>query len=118
MSDILVIASIVVPVSATGNVSHAKEQLGSSSRAYAGNLRSTIRAEKRVWGITTGWMLAADVATLVAAVALGAQVSCSGDVIGATVTCEVTVGDSPYISAFGGDGLGFMRQLTLTLREV
>jgi len=117
----LVIASLTIPVAPTTTVTHQKEWVGSSSRTFSGTLRTTVRAEKRVWGVTTGLMLAADADSLVAAVALGAHVSCSGDVIdtaGGSVTCEVTVGDSSFEGVNGGDGKTFMRILTMTIREV
>jgi hypothetical protein len=114
----LLIAGIVVNVSTQGAAQCAAERIGSTSRTYNGGLRSTVRAEKRVWNFTTTLMLSADVATLLAAVALGAHVVCSGDALRATVTCEVEIGDQPYIPVAGSDALGYMRQVQLTLREV
>jgi hypothetical protein len=114
----LVIAGIALVVSAQGPAQKASERIGSTSRTYNGKLRSTIRAEKRVWGFTTGLMLTADAAALEAAVALGAHVSCSGDALNTTVTCEVEIGDRSYVAVPAADALGYMRQLALTLREV
>jgi hypothetical protein len=114
----LAIAGITVHV-ARGQASESIERIGSSSRAYAGNLRSRVRAEKRTWKVTTTPMLSADATTLRAAVALAAQVSCSGNALGGTVTCEVEVSDSPYVATgTTADTFNFRRPLALTLREV
>jgi hypothetical protein len=114
---VLVSAGITVPVIAPGATKDIV-RLGTSSRAYAGNLRSSVRAEKREWEVLTSMLTQAEAVTLEAAVASAAQVSCSGDLLGATITCEVTVGKQQYPPYNGGDGLGFMRQLPLTIREV
>jgi hypothetical protein len=114
----LVVAGITVHI-ARGQAVESIERIGSSSRAYAGNLRSAVRAEKRSWRVTTTPMIGADATTLRAAVALAAQVTCSGNALGGTVTCEVEVNDVPYVAtATTADGFNFRRVLALTLREV
>lgn len=113
----LIVAGITVKV-ARNQATETIERIGSSSRAYAGNLRSTVRVEKRVWKVTTAPMIAADCTTLKAAITLAAQVSCSGDMIGSTVTCEVEITDGPYVAGNPADGLHFRRTLALTLRQV
>lgn len=113
----LSVAGITVHTARTQAV-ETIDRIGSSSRAYAGNLRSTVRAEKRTWKITTTPMLTADSTTLRAAVALAAQVTCSGNMLGGSVTCEVEVVDGQYIASNPSDGLFFRRALVLTLREV
>lgn len=111
----LVIAGITVPaVSASDEV----VRIGTSGRAYAGNLRSFIRAEKREWKVETGLLTNAEATALKAAVALGAQVTCSGDALGGSVTCEVEIGQGGYISTAAADGTGVLRSLSLTIREV
>lgn len=112
----LIVAGVTVHATTAGgaNLKKATVRIGSSSRAFAGSLRTTVRAEKRVWQFTTTWMSDANAATLEAAVALGAHVSCSGDALGGSVNCQVTLGDGAYLSVPGG----FMRQLVLTLEEV
>lgn len=117
MTAFLVIASITVPVSEETATRHVV-RVGSSNRTFTGALRSTVRAEKREWQITTGMMLDADVNTLKAAVTLAAQVTCSGNMLGGSVTCEVEVGDDAYPNVATSDGLGFMHMVALTLREV
>lgn len=113
----VVVAALVVPVM-EGQAVERVVRIGSSNRAYAGNLRSTVRAEKREWQITTGLLTITEANTLKAAVALAAQVACSGDALGGSVTCEVEVGDGAYINTTTVDGTGVLRSLVLTLREV
>jgi hypothetical protein len=113
----LTIASIVVPVADGSFKANPREMNGSQSRAYAGNLRSTVRWTKRSWSLTTGLMLSADVVTLENAIIAGTAVSCAGDALGGTVSCVVTLGDEPVISTASNDGLTFMRTMALTLRE-
>ena len=113
----LVIAGTTVKVART-SAAETIERIGTSSRAYAGNLRSTVRSEKRTWKVTTTPMIAADAATLRAAIALAAQVTCTGNMLGGSVTCEVEMTDGPYVGGNPADGNGFRRALLLTLREV
>jgi hypothetical protein len=110
----LTIAGVTVPVSISGAAEKQKETVGSDSRAYAGNLRSTVRAEKRNWQFTTKTLSTVDDAALVAAVAGGVFVTCAGDALGVSVTCRVTVTDGPYVKVAGG----FRRTRVLQLREV
>lgn len=111
----LTIAGIDVPVESSAK---AIERIGTSERAFAGNLRSAVRAEKRAWTVVTTLLLNADAAAIEAAVDFAEHVTCSGDILGGSVTCEATVVDSQYASFHGGDGLGFMRALQLLVREV
>ena len=113
--SVLVIAGITVPLARSGITKKAPERVGNSSRAFAGNLRSTWRVEKRVWGVTTQWLTDSDAAAIEAAVALGAQVTCSGTLLPASLTCEVEVSDGQYLPLHGGS---YRRTLNLTLREV
>lgn len=111
----LVIAGITVPATA------AKKnilQIGTSTRVFAGGLRSAIRAEKNEWFATTSLLTNAETNTLLAAIALRAQVTCSGDYLGGSFTCEVIADEIPYTPVNGGDALGFMTQLALAIRQV
>lgn len=110
----LVIADIEVPVSTSGASKLSPERIGSSARAFDGSLRTTVRAEKRGWRFRTPTRPNGFWTALEAAVQNGAYVSCSGDALGGTVTCEVTVGDSDLVPVPGG----YRRSLSLTLREV
>lgn len=111
----LVVASIDVPVRNTQGGLNQIVRIGSSTRAFAGNLRSSYRAEKRVWQFTTELMELASWDTLKAAVTLGAHVTCSGDALRGTVTCEVEM--SSGTDEIAGPN-GTMRSSVLTLREV
>ncbi len=111
----LIIAGITVHVHSTGASKKAIERIGVSTRAFAGNLRTTVRVEKRAWQVLTKTMTNSDAVTLEAAVANGAHVVCSGDLLGGNITCEVTVDGSVYMPKAGAT---FRRQLTLSLREV
>jgi hypothetical protein len=118
---LLTIAGITVPVAESGAIRAAPEEGASSNRTFNGNLRSTKRWSKRVWRVTTILMLSADAEAVENAVALGAQVACTGTVLGAanpTVTCEVEIADGAMPNGLSTDGLGFFRVLNLTLREV
>lgn len=110
----LVIDGLTVPVSPSGATVLPPERIGSSARAFDGSLRTTVRFEKRGWRFRTPPRPVADWADLEAAIAFGAYVPCSGDALGATVTCEVTLADAELIPVPGG----FRKALTLTLREV
>lgn len=112
----LTIAGTTIPVSVAGASKKSLERIGSSSRAFAGGLRSTVRAEKRVWQFTTRWLTEAEAAVIEALYNNAEFVSCAGDALGATISCEVTQSDSPMV-AIAGSGT-FKRQLTLILREV
>lgn len=119
MTAFLTIGAITVLVADGTFKENPLEQNGSMSRAYAGNLRSTVRWEKRSWQVTTLPMLVASANTLKAAVALGTAVSCAGNALGATISCIVTLGEQTEVAAQGtGDGLGFMLVLTLNIRQV
>lgn len=113
----LVIAGITVPV-LDGGASEQVVRIGTQQRAYAGNLLTAIRAEKREWAIASTLVTQAEANTLRAAVALGAHVACSGDMLGGAVTCSVEVREIPFTGAATTDGTGFLRTLSLTLREV
>lgn len=118
---ILIIAGITIAVADDGGGKKSPEMVGTSLRAFGGNLRSTKRIEKRGWSVKTLPLLSAEAEAIEAAVALGAQVVCSGTLLRSdspSVTCEVEVGDSPYPSGLSSDGLGFFRVLNLSLREV
>lgn len=114
----LVIAGITVPVAVDQFKRLPLETVGTQTRAYAGNLRSTQRWTKRAWSLTTGLMLTADTTTLEAAIANGAVVGCSGDALGAAINCVATIGEKVNVSTAASDGLTFMWTLALTLREV
>lgn len=112
----LVIAGQVVPAAQGWK---ARKELGDDSmRANAGSLSSDVHWEKRGWSGPTALMTQAEVTTLRANTALAAQVACSGDLLGATVTCEVTVTEASYVTAQALGVAVVLRTLALTLVEV
>jgi hypothetical protein len=87
----LTVAGITLEVQLAGAARLENIYVGSKSRAFAGNLRSSIRAEKRAWQFTTPPMATADVATLRTAIANGAFVTVGGTLIGADTLCTVVI---------------------------
>lgn len=111
----LVIAGSTVPVAPSGASENAPEQIGSTSRAYDGSLRSTVRAEKRSWTFTTKPIDSTLEATIRAAVANAYAVTVTGSALGgASVTCIVTLGQASFTLVRGG----FKKTLTLNVKEV
>ncbi len=113
MTDFLTIAGTVYQVQRASATEKPPTYVGASKRAASGKLRSSKHDRKRGWGFTLGPMSQAAYVTLDTATADGAQVSCAGDALGATVTCEVVIGDSQYIA----DGLGFQRIVNVELQQ-
>lgn len=112
----LTIAGITVDAFEDGMSQRPMERGGELVRAHAGNLRNSIRWEKRGWDFSTGFMSEAEVTTLRAAVALGAFVTVSGDFVGgASILCEVQINEAPYIA----NGIAsFWRILDIGVTEV
>lgn len=115
MADFLTIAGIVIGVDADGARERPRERGGEKVRAFAGNLRSSIRWEKRGWDVTTWIMTQAEVTTLRAAVLLGTYVTCAGDALGASILCDVEIQDAAY--EIEGE-TGFWRVLNISITEV
>lgn len=112
----LSVAGIAISVTLDGASEKAPETIGSDSRAYAGGLRSTERAQKRNWTFTTKGLTTASAEAIRTACANGAIVACVGDGVGdgvSTYNCRVTLGDGPYIKIRGGH----RRVLQLNLRQ-
>lgn len=93
------------------NLTLRMERIGSSNRAFAGNLRSTVRAEKRIWQGTTTIITQANATTVLAAIANAAQITVNIFGVG-DVTCEVEATDVPY------QVTGSHRALEFIIREV
>lgn len=91
--------------------------VGERARAFDGTLRSTQRAVKRRWKLSTPPLLAAEAEALwTRLTAFAAPRRCAGEMIGGTteVECEVEVGSVKYIA-----GPGAARQsFEFTLVEV
>jgi hypothetical protein len=116
--SVLIVGGVTVPVATDGASKRPPERIGFRGRAYAGNMRVSYKAEKRVFTIKTDLMLDASAATIEALITLGSFLACSGDVLGSSGTFLGEMGDSSYMTAFGTDGKGFMRSLAFTLYEV
>lgn len=84
--DFLIVGGIPVPV-ATDGVSHAVEEIGSRVRMRDGSCRSTVRARKSTWTITTTLLTRAAAGALVAVLVGTPPVACSGDLLGGTINC-------------------------------
>lgn len=90
------------------------ERGGEDVRAFAGNLRSTVRWTKRSWQVTTVALSAAATAAIRAAIA-ARPVNVSGDLTGgATVSCIVTETGGPFRRSW----VAPKETMTLTIREV
>ncbi|MBA3891586.1 MAG: hypothetical protein H0X64_13760 [Gemmatimonadaceae bacterium] len=114
MSDFLVVAGQVIPiVSAT----ETTERHGTTVRTADFSLRSAYTHEAKQVAATSALLTQAEVNTLNAATALGAHVACSGDALGGSVTCEVMVTEMAVVSVATDDGLGYMRTVSMVLRE-
>ena len=112
MSDFLTIAGQPVEIAHDGAVERAGDVIGEKARAFSGALRSTERATKRAWDVTTAPLTLSEAATVRA---LNRFQTCSGDALGgASIACYVTVGDAPYQP----DGTSFVVRLALHLEEV
>lgn len=72
-------------------------EIGKSRRAFAGNLRTSMRGIKRVWSYTTRDMTDAEIVTLRTAAPHGSFVTCSGDSLPASATYEVTYKGGPFV---------------------
>lgn len=86
----LVIAGVTVDVLTSGAREGQPIEIGRSRRAFAGNLRSSLRSIKRMWSFATRDMIDAEITTLMTAAPHGAFVTCSGDALPASAQYEVT----------------------------
>lgn len=113
----LTIAGLPVPVM-EGQAVERIDWRGQSYRAFAGNSRTMVRAEKLAWAVTTGLMTASERSALELATAFKAHVACAGTGLPGTVTCEVTVSEVAEINTSAADGTGLLYLLALVLRAV
>lgn len=77
----LVVASQTIPV-AVGTSSRARTEIGKVERAFDGTARSSVRARKNDWPITTTWGAAATIDTIRAALEGTPPLAASGDLTG------------------------------------
>lgn len=95
----LTIAAVAVDVLTTGARELPPVEVGKSKRAFAGNLRSSMRSTKRMWSFTTGDMTDAQIVTLRTAAPHGSFVTCSGDSLPASAQYEVTYPGATFVES-------------------
>lgn len=67
-----------------------REDIGGRTRAFAGNLRVSTRAQKRSFPVVTRLLSAAERQAILALIANNAIIPCTGDLLdGATFDCSV-----------------------------
>lgn len=93
----LTIAGVNVDVLTTGAHELPPVEIGKSKRAFAGNLRTSMRSIKRLWSFTTRDMTDAEITTLRTAAPHGNFVTCSGDALPASALYEVTYPGGPFV---------------------
>lgn len=90
-------------------------QIGERSRAFSGKLRSTVRAEKRVFGFTSSYLTEDEVNALKTATALGVTVAVTGTALdGDSINAKVTIDEITYHR----DRNGHMRQVRILIEQV
>jgi hypothetical protein len=85
----LTVGAIDVPV-AQGTPGTDFHEVGDRGRAFGGTMRSTVRARKREFPITTTPMTTTDAAALETALTATQPISFSGDLMGGSVDCHVS----------------------------
>lgn len=88
-------------------------EIGIRKRAFAGNMRSSVRVVKREWRFPLLPMTNAVLAVLKTAVERGKIVSCGSVLMGVTLNCTVKVGVAPFIYK----GILYERGVTVTISE-
>lgn len=115
MADTLILNIGVVPIVVVcqSGGKGAPIEIGDTSRAFAGNERTSIRAEKRMWEVVTSYITTAQEAAIQTLIARAAQIPCGGELLNnTTVTCSVRCARSTMV---GGTTLWEMQ---LVVREV
>lgn len=114
----LTIAGVDYDVQITGAHRPERIKIGAASRAFAGSLRSTVRAEKKVYEFRLAPMSQATAATLKANTANGAFVTVTGTLIeSGPFSAQVTITDDELY--FDGSQLTTaLSIITLRVEEV
>jgi len=96
------------------------EEIGERARAHDGTMRSTVRARKNVWNITTVPLAMATADTLETALTATASYTVRGTLVATTtaasVTCHVEMLSSEYLHR-PSDTLNVRRTLRFKLHE-
>lgn len=113
------IAGHEVPVLADSFEAVSEFQVGEDMRMADGSLRTTRRRTMLAWTLRTLEMSEAEVSALKAVAPHGSRRVVSGLALGGTlgnraVLCEVSYGQDTYEA----DGAGYLRSLSITLRQV
>lgn len=95
----LTIAAVNVDVLTSGARELPPAEVGKAKRAFAGNLRTSMRSIKRVWSFSTADMTDAQITTLRNAAPHGSFVTCSGDSLPASATYEVTYPGGTFVES-------------------
>jgi hypothetical protein len=95
----LIVNGITVPVAVDG-AQVEMELIGDRARAFDGTMRSTRRATKRRWKVKTAPMASAD--ALLTSLLAAPPIACSGDLLGASLSCDAEVTSVTYSPAPGG----------------
>jgi hypothetical protein len=110
------IAGNTYAVQVAGAMEEGTEQIGQVRRAFGGNYRRSVRAEKGVFHFTLAPILPAALATLKTNIALGVLVTCTGDFNGGVSrSYYVRITQCGYFKPDQGQGM--YRVPTLELRE-
>jgi hypothetical protein len=86
----LILGGVSVDALTSGAREGQPIEIGRSRRAFAGNLRSSLRSIKRMWSFVTRDMTDAEITTLMTAAPHGAFVTCSGDALPGSAQYDVT----------------------------
>lgn len=109
----LTVTGQTVPV-AVGGASEEVELIGDRARAFDGTMRSTRRATKRKWQVKTAPMTTADATSLRTKLLATPPLTCSGDLLGGTVSCDAEITGVEFVAAAGTD----RQAIEFTLHEV
>jgi hypothetical protein len=111
-----VIAGVPVDIQST-NAPKGYEWVGEDIAAFGGNLKTTKRARRSVWGPwDTQPLNNADANAFVDAVGAGA-VSCSGDAFGGTIACMVEITGERFVKDTSELTLDFKRIITVVAKQ-
>lgn len=79
-----------------------EEYRGDRARMLDGTMRETAPVRKRVWHCQTRLLTSAEESTQRAALVATPPISCSGDILGGTVSCHIRLLGSDRVPVMGG----------------
>jgi hypothetical protein len=110
----LVVAALTIPVAADGGFRLSFSTTGGVTVAFDNSALSDQANYKRQWEVTTRLLTAAEYAPIVAALQGTPPLTCSGDLLGGSVSCVPTLG-TVDIRPMGNSVVRYV--LSFTLRE-